>query len=117
MSSSSYDVVVKRLEERYNSHSERGIKNYLGDVHKLRAARFVGSDTTYISNFIVDYERLFNEINLTERQSECLYLFSEKDLSESQISEILGISQQMVNVHISSVVKKVMKKSKELCYE
>jgi DNA-binding CsgD family transcriptional regulator len=113
MSMGSYSVAVYRIYKRYELTSIQGVKNLMQDIHKLRASRFTGTDTTYISDMLMDFELVLGATKFTDKQYRAFYLYMEKELFENEIGEQMGITQQMVNKHIDTAIRKIVITAKE----
>ena len=113
MSHGDYNNAQTALERRYDLKTVYGVNSLLRDIHKLREARFSGTDTTTISNILVDFELTIKRAGLTEKQEEALFLLFENDFTQAEVSKVLGISQQAVSKHIDNAIKKIVVKAKE----
>lgn len=109
----SYEMAEQRLAKKYPLHTVHGVQKLLMDIHHLRSARFFGSDTSYISNILVDFERLVEKSNLTKKQSEALFTMYENDFTQAETAEMMGISQQAVSKHIDNAIRKIVLAAKE----
>lgn len=107
---SSYE---KKLDQRYNMTSLFGVASLFRDLHTLRSQRFQGTDTTYLSCTLLDFERLVSSANLTARQKEVLFLIYENGFSQIETSELMGITQQAVSKHVDNALAKLVIKAKE----
>lgn len=109
----SYDIAEQRLLKKYPLHTKHGVEAILKDIHHLRASRFFGADTSYISNMLCDFEILVDRSHLTPKQSEALLTMYENDFTQSETAEAMGISQQAVSKHLDNAIRKIVIKAKE----
>lgn len=109
----SYEMAESRLSRKYALHTKKGVESLLTDIHHLRASRFYGSDTSYISNLLVDFELLLKRSQLTDKQSEALFTRYEQDLTQQETAKTMGISQQAVSKHLENAVSKIVIRAKE----
>jgi predicted DNA-binding protein YlxM (UPF0122 family) len=109
----SYEMAEARLSRKYALHTKKGVESLLMDIHHLRSSRFYGSDTSYISNLLVDFELLLGRSKLTKKQSEALFIKFERDMTQQETASLMGITQQAVSKHIDNAVRKIVIKAKE----
>lgn len=108
--SNSYET---KLDQRYKLTTLFGVANLLRDIHTLRSQRFQGTDTTYLSCTLIDFERLLISANLTARQREALFLVYESGFSQNETAIIMGITQQAVSKHLDNAIAKIVIRAKE----
>lgn len=113
MAHGDYSAHEKKLLEKYQIDKVFGVTNLLRDLHALREQRFQGTDTTFLSCLLIDFEILQTRARLTERQVEALFYHFEMDLTQSEVAEEMGISQQAVSKHIDNAIMKIVKVAKE----
>lgn len=113
MAHSDFTTMEKLLSNRYPVTTIFGVTSLLKDIHTLREKRFQGTDTSLISCILIDFERLVEKARLTQRQKEVLYLHYELDLTQAEVAEELGISQQAVSKHIDNAIAKIVIVAKE----
>jgi DNA-binding CsgD family transcriptional regulator len=113
MAHGDYNAHEKKLLERYDVTKTYGVQNLFHDIHDLRQNRFAGTDTTFLSCILIDFERLVRKARLTQRQSDAIFYHFELDLSQSEVAEIMGVSQQAVSKHVDTVVRKIVIEAKQ----
>jgi predicted DNA-binding protein (UPF0251 family) len=113
MSHGDFSANQKKLLERYPLTKVFGVTNLLKDVHTLREQRFQGTDTTFLSCVLIDFERLVKRARLTTRQQEAIWFHFELDLTQEETSAAMGISQQAVSKHIDNAIAKIVIVAKE----
>jgi predicted DNA binding protein len=102
-----------KLLQRYPLTKVFGVMNLFKDVHMLREKRFQGTDTTFLSCLLIDFERLVLMAKLTERQQDAIFFHFELDLSQEDVATLMGISQQAVSKHIDKAIERVVNVAKE----
>jgi DNA-directed RNA polymerase specialized sigma subunit len=113
MAHGDYSASERKLLQKYPLTKVYGVTNLLKDIHSLREQRFQGTDTTFLSCILIDFERLQENANLTQRQREALYFAYELDLTQSEAAEAMNISQQAVSKHIDNAIAKIVIVAKE----
>ncbi|UKL30048.1 helix-turn-helix domain-containing protein [Bacillus phage PK2] len=113
MAHGDYNAFEKKLLQKYQLTKVFGVTNLLKDIHDLREQRFKGTDTTFLSCVLIDFERLQERARLTKRQQEALWYHYELDLTQSEVAEQMGISQQAVSKHIDNAIAKIVIVAKE----
>lgn len=113
MAHGDYTVMDKILHSRYPITKVFGVSNVLQDIHYLREQRFRGTDTTLLSCILIDFERVLEKSKLTERQRQALYYHYELDYTQTEVAEVMGISQQAVSKHIDNAIAKIVIAAKE----
>ena len=113
MAHGDYNAYEKKIIQKYQLTKVFGVTSLLTDIHDLREQRFRGTDTTFLSCVLMDFERILQSVRLTERQAQALWFRYELDLSQGEIAELMGISQQAVSKHIDNAVAKIVIKAKE----
>jgi predicted DNA-binding protein (UPF0251 family) len=113
MAHSDYNATEKKLLSKYPLTKVFGVTNLLRDIHDLRENRFQGTDTTFLSCMLIDFERLIEKARLTERQAQALYYHYELDFTQAETSQAMGISQQAVSKHIDNAIAKIVIVAKE----
>lgn len=108
MAHGDYSAQELKLLEKYKLTKKFGVSSLLEDIHYLREHRFYGTDTTFLSCLLVDFERVLEKARLTPRQQQVLYFRYEKDWTQAEIAEYLGISQQAVARHIETAIGKIV---------
>lgn len=113
MSHGDYNAHEKKLLQKYQLTKIYGITHLLKDVHALREQRYQGTDTTFLSCVLMDFERLQSKARLTPRQAEALWYHYELDLTQSESAYRMGISQQAISKHIDNAIAKIVIVAKE----
>jgi len=113
MAHGDYLSTERRLAQRYSLTTVFGVTNLLQDIHYLREKRYQGTDTTFLSCVLIDFERVVAKARLTQRQQETVFYHFEKDFMQGEIAEILGISQQAVSKHIDNAIAKIVIAARE----
>lgn len=113
MSLGDFTATEKKLLGRYPITTQFGVNNILRDIHDLREKRFAGTDTTFLSCILIDFERMVNRVPLTKKQREALYYHYELDMTQKEVAEQMGISQQGVSKHIDNAIAKIVVFAKE----
>lgn len=114
MAHGEYNGVESKMEQRYVLTKLHGVTNLLEDIHHLREQRFKGTtDTTDLSGILLDFERIQSRAHLTGRQLQALWYRYELDLSQTDVAEIMGISQQAVSKHLDNAIAKIVIIAKE----
>jgi DNA-directed RNA polymerase specialized sigma subunit len=113
MAHGEFSAHEKKLLQKYQLTKVFGVTNLLKDIHDLREQRFKGTDTTFLSCILIDFERLQNRARLTQRQQEALWFHFEEDLTQSEVAENMKISQQAVSKHIDNAIAKIVIVAKE----
>jgi predicted DNA binding protein len=108
-----FSAYEKKLLQKYPLTKVFGVTNILRDIHDLREQRFQGTDTTFLSCVLIDFERLMGKARLTQRQQEALWFHFEKDLTQAEVAEQMGISQQAISKHIDNAIAKIVIVAKE----
>lgn len=85
----------RRLEDRFPIDSADGVLALLENLHHVRELRFARGDYA-ASILLIDFFHALHEANLTSKQLEVLRLLYEKDLTQHEVGQLLGISQQAV---------------------
>ena len=119
MAHGDYDSTQKKLLSKYPLTKVYGVSSFLEDIHHLREQRFRGTDTTFLSGLLIDFEKIQGKAGLTERQLQALWYRFELDLFQTDVAEIMGISQQAVSKHIDNAIAKIVivAKEEEIKYE
>jgi predicted DNA-binding protein (UPF0251 family) len=113
MAHAEFSSYEKKLLSKYDLTKVFGVMNLLKDIHDLREQRFQGTDTTFLSCILIDYERLQEKARLTKRQAEALWYHFELDLTQAEVAEQMGISQQAISKHIDNAIAKIVIVAKE----
>jgi predicted DNA-binding protein (UPF0251 family) len=113
MAHGDFSASEKKLLERYPLTKVFGVTNVFKDIHTLREQRFQGTDTTFLSCVLIDFERLVERARLTERQKEAVWYHFELDYTQEETSEAMGISQQAISKHIDNAIAKIVIVAKE----
>jgi predicted DNA binding protein len=113
MAHGDFSAHEKKLLQKYPLTKVFGVTNLLKDIHSLREQRFQGTDTTFLSCVLIDFERLVSKSRLTERQKEAIYFHFECDFTQSEVAEAMNISQQAVSKHIDNAIAKIVIVAKE----
>lgn len=113
MAHGDYSAYEKKLTQKYPLTKVFGITNLLKDIHTLREQRFQGTDTTFLSCILIDFENLQEKARLTERQKEAMFYHFELDLTQAEVAEAMSISQQAVSKHIDNAIAKIVIVAKE----
>lgn len=113
MAHSDVSSAEKFMDNRYKLTKVFGVTNLLKDIHTLREHRFVGTDTTYLSCTLIDFERVVEKTSITEKQKQALFLHYENDMTQGEVAEAMGITQQAVSKHIDSAIAKIVATAKE----
>lgn len=113
MAHGDYNAQQKKLLDRYDVTKTYGVQNLFQDIHDLREKRFAGTDTTFLSCLLIDFERLVKKARLTQRQSDAVFYHFELDLSQSDVAEIMGVSQQAVSKHVDTAIRKIVIEAKQ----
>lgn len=113
MAHGDFHSVEEKLLSRYQLTTQFGVNNLFRDIHDLREKRFVGTDTSFLSCVLLDFERILERTPLTEKQREALYYHYEKDLTQKEVAEIMNITQQGVSKHIDNAIAKIVVFAKE----
>lgn len=108
-----YSSTEKQLLSRYTLTKVFGVANMLKDIHTLREQRFQGTDSTFLSCMLVDFENLYLKAKLTERQAEALFLHFEEDKTQSEVAKEMNITQQAVSKHVDTAIAKIVIVAKE----
>lgn len=108
MAHGDYTATEMKLLRKYPMKKTYGVTNLLKDIHELREKRFRGTDTTFLSCVLVDFERLLEDAGLTTRQKETLYYIFELDLTQEETAERMGVSQQAVKKLIDRAIAKIV---------
>lgn len=83
-----------------------------GSVPSLERLREVGLLSGYCASFGIGYDlKVERDIDLTERELECLYWIAEGKTSD-EMATILGISRNTINNYITSVMRKTATKTR-----
>ncbi|MFS0841226.1 sigma factor-like helix-turn-helix DNA-binding protein [Paenibacillus sp. 1P03SA] len=96
----------KRLESLYPLSSEEGVRKLLEQVHHVRSERITRGDYDAVV-MLVDFEQSIKDACLTERQQQVIYYAYERDLPQSEIAGMLGMSQQGVSNHLNAAIRKI----------
>jgi DNA-directed RNA polymerase specialized sigma subunit len=113
MAHGDFSASERKLIQKYQLTKVYGVTNLFKDIHSLREQRFQGTDTTFLSCILIDFERLQVKAGLTERQQEALYFAYELDLTQSEVAEAMNISQQAVSKHIDNAIARIVSVAKE----
>jgi len=97
-------------ESQHNELSLKGteerITAILTNIHIIRSIRYSRSDYT-ASNVLMDYTTALEAVHLTDKQANALDYRYEKDLTQKEVSTLMGCTQQAVQQHIKAAVKKI----------
>jgi len=113
MAHADFNAYEKKLLQKYPLTKVFGVTNLFHDIHDLRENRFQGTDTTFLSCILIDFERVVEKARLTDRQMEAIFLHYEKDLTQEEVAQRMGISQQAVSKHIDNAIAKIVIAAKE----
>ena len=93
-------------ETEFPLESVQGVIALMSNIHYVKVAAYTNGDYDAL-NLLVDYNEAFQAANITKRQKEALNLVFEKDLTQREAGELLGISQQAVQQLINSVAVRI----------
>lgn len=113
MAHGAYVEYERKLLLKYDITKVFGVTNLFKDIHDLREHRFKGTDTTLLSCILIDFERIQQKSRLTDRQKKALYHHFEEDLTQAEVAEKMGITQQAVSKHIDNAIAKIVIAAKE----
>lgn len=113
MAHGDYSAYEKKLLQKYPLTKPNGVINLLTDIHSLREKRFQGTDTTFLSCVLIDFERVLAQARLTTRQAQAIWYRYEQDVTQAEVAELMGISQQAVSKHIDNAIAKIVIVAKE----
>jgi predicted DNA-binding protein (UPF0251 family) len=101
-----YSTTEKQLLSRYTLTQVFGVTNMLKDIHTLREQRFQGTDATFLSCMLVDFENLYYKAKFTERQTEALFLHFEEDKTQAEVAKEMNVTQQAISKHVDTAIAK-----------
>lgn len=113
ISHTSSNEFESKLMERYNLLKPCGVMNMLQDYYDLKSWCYSDSDTSLVSCMLLDFENILHNVTLTDRQNEIIALHFKKGLTQTEVAEKLGISQQAVSKHVENALIKISKKAEE----
>lgn len=113
MSHGDYTMHEKKLLDRYDVTKTFGVQNLFHDIHDLRENRFAGTDTTFLSCILIDFERLIGKARLTRRQQEAIVLHYELGFTQLEVARAMNVSQQAVSKHVDNAIRKIVIMAKE----
>lgn len=92
-----------KYEQAYRLETEKGVKAFLHDYHKIKEARFFANDLT-ISDLLMDFDLALVRA-LTERQRQVIYFSYYVDMKQCDVAKRLGLTQQTVQEHRKKAIK------------
>lgn len=96
---------LNKYEQAYKLETEGGVTRFLEDVTKLQEARFYAADLA-ISDLLIDFDIAMKRA-LTERQRQVIQLSYFKDMKQSDVADVLGLTQQTVQEHRKKAIKNI----------
>ncbi|WP_214796495.1 MULTISPECIES: hypothetical protein [unclassified Exiguobacterium] len=107
------DVHAKEraLEQRFDIYTEDGIAELLTSVHEVGERRFFEGDYG-ACDLLVDLNKAFQEIEMTDKQKYCIYFYYIKDMNQADVVKNLRkvgitLSQQGVSINLRNVHQKL----------
>jgi len=96
---------MNKYEQAYQLETEEGVTALLEDYHQLREARYWSNDLS-ISDLLLDFETALEKA-LTPRQKEIIETTYFLDRKQSEVAEILNITQQTVQEAVKKAIKRL----------
>lgn len=94
------------LERLYPLDTYEGIYALLNNIHRIRAMRFERADFD-ACNMLIDFRRALWESGLTERQRQVLFFVFEMDMTQQEVADMLGITQQAISFHVKEAIERI----------
>lgn len=91
---------------KYALNDREGVASLLRDMHRLRERRFHAGDYT-ASDILIDLREAIARAGLTKRQAEALYWVYERDLTQKDAGEKMGITQEAVAQLIGGSIERI----------
>jgi DNA-directed RNA polymerase specialized sigma subunit len=103
----SIDVKAKerRWRTRFPMESETGIRELLENIDYVIAAYLNGDIAA--CDLLIDLQLGFKKIKITDKQRKIIKLHFFEGLTQEEVAEIVGISQQGVSENINTVIRRL----------
>ncbi|PEM65299.1 RNA polymerase subunit sigma-28 [Bacillus pseudomycoides] len=102
----------RRLEAKYPLDTEAGVMKLLTNYHKVHEARYYTGDFG-ACDMLLDLEVSMSKLELDELQKQVIALHFYKDLTQAEVANRIGNTQQGVSYVVQTVVKQLAKYMQE----
>ena len=95
----------RQLDLIYRLNTTKGVKKLLNSVPELKESRYWGD---YAScDLLIDLETALERLELSETQKRIIELHFYLGLTQVEVAEVLGMTQQGVAYHIATILKRL----------